>query len=342
MVPQLGGNWQLALGLVFISGVIFFVLSITPAREWLVNAIPMNLKLGIAAGIGLFLALVGFENAGIVADDPTTLVKLGDVSQAQVLLAAAGFMLIAALAAQRIPGAIIIGVLAVTFLAVIFGLQQFEGFAAPPPSLEPTLFKMDFTGAFTLVSMGLMLALLLVTILDTAGTLIGVSRQAGLLDKDGKLPRLRQALLADSSGAAIGAALGTSTTTAYIESAAGVEEGGRTGLTAVVVALLFLLSLFLAPLAKTVPLYATAPALIFVAFLMAKSLGALDWHEPTDYIPALIIAILMPLTFSIATGIGLGFIAYVVLKLVTGRYREIDIAVAVIAAAFLVKLILTA
>lgn len=342
MVPELGGNWQLALGLVFLSGVIFFILSITPAREWLVNALPMNLKLGIAAGIGLFLALVGFENAGLVTGDPTTLVKLGDVSQAQVLLAAAGFMLIAGLAAQRIPGAIIIGVLAVTFLAVIFRLQHFEGFAAAPPSLEPTLFKMNLSGALTLTSMAMMLALLLVTILDTAGSLIGVSRQAGLLDETGKLPRLRQALLADSSGAALGAVLGTSTTTAYIESAAGVEEGGRTGLTAIVVGVLFLLSLFLAPLAKTVPLYATAPALIFVAFLMAKNLGAIDWHDPTDYIPALMIAVLMPLTYSIATGIGLGFIAYVVLKLVTGRYREIDVAVAVIAAAFLLKLIITA
>jgi AGZA family xanthine/uracil permease-like MFS transporter len=342
MVPELGGNWQLALGLVFLSGVIFFILSITRAREWLVNAIPMNLKLGIAAGIGLFLALVGFENAGMITADPSTLVKLGNMGQAQVLLAGAGFMLIAGLAAQRIPGAIIIGVLAVTALAVVFGLQHFEGFAAPPPSLEPTLFKMTLSGALTLASMAMMLALLLVTILDTAGTLIGVSRQAGLLDEEGNLPRLRQALLADSSATVIGAVLGTSTTTGYIESAAGVEEGGRTRLTAIVVAVLFLLSLFLAPLAKTVPLYATAPALVFVAFLMAKSLGAIEWHDPTEYIPALMIALLMPLTFSIATGIGLGFIAYVVLKLVTGRYREIDVAVGVIAAAFLLKLIFTA
>ena len=342
MVPELGGNWQLALGLVFLSGVIFFILSITPAREWLVNAIPMNLKLGIAAGIGLFLALVGFQNAGIITADPSTLMKLGDMGQAQVLLAGAGFMLIAGLATQRIPGAIIIGVLAVTVLAVLIGLQSLEGFAAPPPSLELTLFKMDLAGAFTLASMAMMLALLLVTVLDTAGTLIGVSRQAGLLDQDGKLPRLRQALLADSSATMIGAVLGTSTTTAYIESAAGVEEGGRTGLTAIVVGVLFLLSLFLAPLAKTVPLYATAPALVFVAFLMAKSLGAIEWHDPTEYIPALMIAVLMPLTYSIATGIGLGFIAYVVLKLVAGRYREIDAAVAVIAAAFLLKLAFTA
>ena len=184
-----------------------------------------------------------------------------------------------------------------------------------------------------------MLTLLLVTILDTAGTLIGVARQAGLLDEEGRLPRLRQALLADSGAAALGAALGTSTTTAYIESAAGVEEGGRTGLTAVAVAVLFLLALFLAPLAQTVPPYATAPAILFVACLMAASLGAIHWEDPTEYIPALIIALMMPLSFSIATGIGLGFIAYVALKLITGRFRDINAAVAVIAAAFLLKLI---
>jgi AGZA family xanthine/uracil permease-like MFS transporter len=339
MVPELGGNWQLALGLVFLSGVLFFIISVTPAREWLINAIPMNLKLGIAAGIGLFLALVGLENAGIVTADPSTLVKLGDLTHAQALLAAAAFLVIAGLAVQKIPGAIIVGVLAVTLVAVAPGLQPFEGLAAAPPSLKPTLLQMDLAGAFKLGFVAIVLALLLVTMLDTAGTLIGVARQAGLLDKDGRLPRLRQALLADSTATMIGAALGTSTTTAYIESAAGVEEGGRTGLTAIVVGVLFLLSLFLAPLAKTVPLYATAPALIFVACLMASSLGAIDWHEPTDYIPALIIALMMPLTYSIATGIGLGFIAYVALKLLAGRFREINVAVGVIAGAFLLKLI---
>jgi AGZA family xanthine/uracil permease-like MFS transporter len=200
---------------------------------------------------------------------------------------------------------------------------------------------MDLAGAFKLGLVTIVLVLLLVTILDTAGTLIGVARQAGFLDKEGRLPRLRQALLADSGAAALGAALGTSTTTAYIESAAGVEEGGRTGLTTVVVAALFLLALFLAPLARTVPLYATAPALIFVACLMASSLGAIRWDDATDYIPALIIALLMPLTYSIATGIGLGFIAYVALKALAGRLSEINAAVAVIAAAFLLKLIFT-
>jgi AGZA family xanthine/uracil permease-like MFS transporter len=339
MVPELGGNWQLALAIVFVTGVLFFALSLSPLRAWLIDAIPMSLKLGIAAGIGFFLALIGLENAGIVADQPVTLVTLGDLSKPQALLAAAGFLVIVGLAVRKVPGAIIIGVLAVTIVAAAIGLEPWHGIAAPPPSLEPTFLKLDFTGIATLASVVIVLTLLLVTILDTAGTLIGVARQAGLLDEEGKLPRLRQALLADSGSAMLGALFGTSTNTAYIESAAGVEEGGRTGLTALVVAVLFLLSLFLAPLAESVPGYATAPALFFVACLMAASLGALRFDDATDYIPALIIALLMPLTYSIATGIGLGFIAYVVLKALSGRFREINAAVAVIAAAFLLKLI---
>ena len=230
MVPELGGNWQLALGIVFLSGALFLLISLTPLREWLINAIPLNLKLGIAAGIGLFLALIGLQNAGLVAADATTLVKLGDLTEAKALLAIAGFLAIAGLAARKVPGAIIFGVIAVTLAAVWLGLEPWHGLAAMPPSLAPTFLKMDVAGAFQLGLLTMVLTLLLVMLLDTAGTLIGVARQAGLLDKDGRLPRLRQALLADSGGAMLGAALGTSTTTAYIESAAGVEEGGRTGL----------------------------------------------------------------------------------------------------------------
>jgi AGZA family xanthine/uracil permease-like MFS transporter len=237
-----------------------------------------------------------------------------------------------------VPGAIIFGVI-LTLAAVWLGLEPWHGLAAVPPSLAPTFLQMDLAGAFQLGFLTITLTLLLVTLLDTAGTLIGVARQAHLLDEDGRLPRLRQALLADSGAAMLGAALGTSTTTAYIESAAGVEEGGRTGLTALVVAVLFVASLFLAPLAQTVPTYATAPALLFVACLMATSFGAIHWDEPTEYIPALTIALMIPLSYSIATGIGLGFIAYVALKLLSGRVRDINAASAVIGAAFLLKLI---
>ena len=323
----------------FLSGLLFFALSLSPLRAWLIDAIPMNLKLGIAAGIGLFLALIGLQNAGIVADDPVTLVTLGNLSKPQALLAAAGFLLIAGLASRKVPGAIIIGVLAVTLIAVGLGLEPWHGVAASPPSLAPTFLKLDLGNAFQLGLVIIVLTLLLVTVLDTAGSLIGVARQAGLLDEQGRLPRLRQALLADSGAAMLGAALGTSTTTVYIESAAGVEEGGRTGLTALAVAGLLLLSLFLAPLAETVPAYATAPALLFVACLMAASLGAIKWGDATEYIPALIIALMMPLSYSIATGIGLGFIAYVALKALAGRVKEINLAAAVIASAFLLKLI---
>jgi adenine/guanine/hypoxanthine permease len=339
MVPELGGNWQLALGVVFVSGLLFLAMSLTPIRAWLVDSIPMNLKIGIAAGIGLFLALIALQNAGIVAHDPLTLVTLGDLSKPQSLLAAGGFLVIAALAVRKVPGAIIIGVLAVTVMAVLSGLEPWHGVASMPPSLAPTLLAMDLSGIFQFATMAMVLALLLVMILDAAGTLIGVARQAGFLDEDGRLPRLRQALLADSGAASLGAVLGTSTTTAYIESAAGVEEGGRTGLTAVVVAGLFLLALFLSPLADTVPVYATAPAILFVACLMAASFGAIHWEDATEYIPALIIALMMPLAYSIATGIGLGFIAYVILKALTGRFRDINAAVAVIAFAFLLKLV---
>jgi len=339
VVPELGGNWQLALGCVFVSGILFFALSLSPLRAWLIDAIPMNLKLGIAAGIGLFLALIGLQNAGIIADDPVTLVTLGDLGKPQAWLAVAGFFLIAALSVRNVTGAIIIGVLSVTAAAVLAGLDPWHGFAAPPPSLAPTFLKMDVAGVFQLGLVIIVLTLLLVMILDTAGTIIGVAHQAGFLDAEGRLPRIRQAFLADSSGAMIGAALGTSTNTAYIESTAGVKEGGRTGLTAVFVAALFVLALFFAPLAHTVPVYATAPALLFVACLMATSLGAIQWEDATDYIPALTIAFLMPLTYSIATGIGLGFIVYVTLKALTGRVSEINAAVTIIAMAFLLKLI---
>ena len=274
-----------------------------------------------------------------MAADPATLVPLGDLAKPEAWLATAGFLIIAGLAVRKIPGAIIFGVLAVTVAAVALGLEPWHGLAAPPPSLAPTFLKMDIAGVFQVGLVTIVLTLLLVTILDTAGTLIGVARQAGFLDQEGRLPRARQAFLADSGGAMLGAALGTSTATAYIESAAGVEEGGRTGLTAVFVAGFFLLALFLAPLAQTVPLYATAPALLFVAFLMAASLGALRFDDATDYIPALIIVLMMPLSYSIATSIGLGFIAYVAVKAMAGRLKEVNAAVAIIAAAFLLKLI---
>ncbi len=337
VVPQFGGDWRTALGCVFLSGILFFLISISPSREWLINSIPRSQKSAIAAGIGFFLALIGLKNAGIVVSDADTLVTLGRF-EAAALLAAGGFVVLVGLAARKVKGAIIISVLSVTAVAIGLGLQPFTGVAAMPPSLAPTFLQMNLTTAIHAGFVTIVLVFLLVDLLDTAGTLVSVAARANMLDADGKLPRLRKAMVADSAACMIGAALGTSTTTSYIESAAGVDAGGRTGLTAVTVAVLFLGSLFLAPLAHAVPVYATAPALVFIACLMARGLTEMDWDDLTESVPAVVTALAIPLTFSIASGIGLGFLAYVAIKVLAGRPREASGAVAIIAAAFLVKL----
>jgi AGZA family xanthine/uracil permease-like MFS transporter len=337
LVKGMGLTWQVALGAVFISGVLALLLSISPVREWLFNAIPKTLKMAIAAGIGLFLAIIALKNAGIVVDHPATLVTLGDVRQAPAALACFGFILMLALDARRVPGAIIIAILATTAAGVVLGITPAQGIVSAPPSLAPTFLQLDILGALQMGLISVIIALLFVDLFDTAGTLVGVAHRAGLLTEDGKLPRLRKALIADSTATMIGSLLGTSNTTSYIESAAGVKVGGRTGLTAVTVAVLFLLALFFAPLAGTVPAYATAPALLFVACIMTRALAEVDWEDPTEYAPAVVTAISMPLTFSIATGIAFGFITYAGAKLVAGRVREISMAVAVLAVLFLVR-----
>ena len=334
VVPAAGGSWQIALGCVLVAGIAFLLLSITPFREWLINAIPRELKYGIAAGIGLFLAMIGLQSAGVVSDHPATLVTLGDLGQVTTLLAFAGFIIIVALHTLRVPGAILIGILGVTGLAVVFGLVQPTGVFAPPPSILPTLFSADVSGALSLTFVTLIFTFLLVDLLDTSGTLIAVGDQGGLTDERGQLANLPPALLADSGATVVGALLGTSTTTSYIESATGIQAGGRTGLTALVVAVLFLVALFFAPLAQAVPAYATAPALLFVALLMMGALAKLEWGDPVTSISAAITALLMPLTFSIATGIGVGFVVYTVLTLLTGRIRSFSPAVALIAVLF--------
>jgi AGZA family xanthine/uracil permease-like MFS transporter len=337
LVKTMGLSWQVALGAVFISGVLALLLSVSPVREWLFNAIPKTLKIAISAGIGLFLGIIALENAGIVVAHPATLVTIGDVAKAPVVLAAFGFILMVALDARRVPGSVIIAILVTTALGVIFGVSPAGGVVAMPPSLAPTFLQLDILGAIYAGLITIIIVLLFVDLFDTAGTLIGVAHRAGLLAPDGTLPRLRKALIADSSATMIGALLGTSNTTSYIESAAGVKAGGRTGLTAVTVAVLFLLALFLAPLAGTVPKYATAPALLFVACLMTRGLMEIDWEDPTEYAPAVVTALSMPLTFSIATGIAFGFITYAGIKLIAGRYREVSVAVAVLAILFLAR-----
>ena len=332
VVKGMGVPWQVALGAVFCSGVLFLIVSVLHVREWLINAIPLSLKLGIGAGIGLFLGLIGLHEMGLVVADPATLVALGPVDKPAVLLACLGFLLIAGLAARGVTAAILIGILVTAALGIPFGLTTFHGVVSTPPSLAPTFLQLDIAGALKLGVPVVVLTFFLVDVLDNAGTLIATTHRAGLMRPDGTVPRLREALLADSGGAIMGALLGTSTTTSYIESAAGIQAGGRTGLTAVVVALLFLLTLFFAPIATAIPGYATAPALVFVACLMTAALQHLRWEDPSEYVPAVVVTIGIPFTFSIATGIGLGFIVYVVVKLMAGRPREIAGAVWVIAA----------
>lgn len=329
--------WRVALGAVFLSGVLFLIVSLLRLREWLINAIPLSLKLGIGAGIGFLLALIGLEHMGVVAASPATFVTLGALGHPKTLLACAGFLLMVALAARGLSAAVLIGILATAAAGIPLGLTIFNGVVSLPPSLAPTFLQMDIPGALGLGVVSIVLTFFLIDILDNAGTLIAVSHRAGLMRPDGTVPRLEQVLTADSGGAILGSTLGTSTVTSYIESAAGIQAGGRTGLTAVVTGVLFLVTLFFAPLALALPDFATAPALVFVACLLARALRDLNWDDLTDYLPAVVTALAMPFTFSIAAGIGLGFIVHAVVKALAGRWREVSGAVWLIAAASAVK-----
>ncbi len=337
IVLGMGHTWEAALGAVLISGIIFIVLSVLPIREWLINSIPRNLKLGMCAGIGLFLAFIAMKNAGVIVSNPATFVALGDLTSFAPAAALLGFFLITALMSRGVGGAVIIGMLALSAVGWVSGQASFNGVVSAPPSIAPVFLELDLVAAFDVAMISVVFTLLLVDIFDTAGTLVGVATRGKLIGPDGKLPRLRGALLADSGATAAGAVLGTSSTTSYIESAAGVESGGRTGLTAVVIAALFVLCLLFAPLAQSIPPYASAAALLFVAASMARSLVDLAWDDLTESAPAVLTAIAMPLSFSIADGIGIGFISYAVIKLMVGRPRECPPAVALVAVVFLLK-----
>lgn len=334
VVLGMGYTWEAALGAVFFSGLTFFLLSIFKIREWIINAIPMTLRLGIAAGIGLFLAMIALKNAGIVVANPATFVSLGDLSQPPAIYALLGFFVITALSYLRVTGAVMIGILGITVMAIVLGHNEYGGLMSMPPSIAPTFMAMDLMGALDVAMLSVIFAFLFVDLFDTSGTLVGVAHRGKLLDKDGKLPRIGRAMMADSTASMAGAALGTSTTTSYIESTAGIASGGRTGLTAVVVGGLFLISLFFAPLAGSIPAYATAGALLYVAVLMAGSLAHANWEDPTDAAPVLIAALAMPLTFSIAEGIALGFISYVAIKTLSGRFSDLNPAVIILALLF--------
>jgi AGZA family xanthine/uracil permease-like MFS transporter len=329
-------TWQQALAAVFCSGVLFFLISVFRIREYVINSIPQNLKLAVSAGVGLFLGIIALETSGIVVGHPVTLVTLGDLTKPAAALAILGFVIIVALNYRNIIGGTLIGILVVTLIGIPLGLAKFTGIVSMPPSIAPTLLQLDFSRTFELSFIIVVFSILFVDVFDNAGTLIGVTHRSGLM-VDGKLPRMKEALIADSFAAMFGALIGTSTTTSYIESAAGVAAGGRTGLTAVIVAALFLVALFFSPLAGMIPAYASAAALLYVACLMARGLAEISWEDVTEYAPAVVTAITMPLTYSIATGIGLGFITYAVIKIISGKMTDAAPAVLVLAVLFAIK-----
>lgn len=337
VVGGMGYSWQVALGCVFLSGILFLVISVLPVREWVVDAIPKSLKMAIAAGIGFFLALIALKNAGIVVGNEATLVAHGKLVSWPVLMATLGFALIVALEYRRVLGGVILSILIVTALSIVAGEQKFGGVFDIPPAVGPVLLQMDLAGAAKAGLVVVVFAFLFVDLFDNTGTLIALAHRGGFMQADGKVPRLKRILIADSAAAMIGAAVGTSTTTSYIESASGINAGGRTGLTAATVGLLFLLALFVAPLAGSIPPYATAPALLYVACLMARGLVEIAWDDITEAAPAVITALAMPFTFSIADGIAFGFISFVGIKLAAGRIGDIHPAVGTLAVLFVIK-----
>ena len=333
VVLGMGHAWQVALGAVFCSGILFIVLSATRFRQWVIEAVPKSLRLGVGAGIGFFLALIGLKNAGIVVDHPVTLVTVGDPTGSTVALACLGFIVMIVLDARRVPGAIVIGIIGITLIGLITGDATWGGGDWLPPSLEPTFLALDIASVFEVGLIIVVLTFLFVDFFDTAGTLTSVANMSGKVREDGTVDGIGRAVFSDSIATTAGSLLGTSSTTSYIESGAGVKEGGRTGLTALTCAALFLLCLFLAPLAKTIPAWATAPALVFVATFFARNLKDIDWRDVSDYGPAILAAVVMPFTFSIAYGIAVGFTVFVVVKALTGKIRDVHPAVWAIAAA---------
>ena len=341
VVGTLGYTWQQALGAVFISGIIFLLLSLSGIRRWLISGIPQSMRSAIAAGIGMFLALIALKNSGIVVANPATFISLGDLTASGPLLTIAGFFIIAALDALRVPGAILVGILVVTLASILVGASSFAGIVSAPPSVAPTFMQLDVAGALGTGIVHVVLVMVLVEVFDATGTLIGVAKRAGLLIQGPTHHNtgLSRALMADSTAIVAGSMLGTSSTTAYVESAAGVQAGGRTGLTALTVAALFLLATFLAPLAGSVPATATAPALVYVATLMLREFAEITWDDVTEAAPAVLTAIAMPFTYSIANGLAFGFVTYAGLKLLTGRAREVHAATWIVAALFVMRFV---
>lgn len=339
VVGEMGYSWEVALGAVFLAGILFVIMSVTPLRKWMLESIPLNLRIAMGSGVGLFIGFIGLKSGGIIIANEATFVSLGNFLQIETFLSAAGFLLIAVLASRNITGAILIGVLSVTCLGLILNNIQFQGLVSYPPSLAPIFLKLDILGALDVAMVSVIISFLFVNLFDTAGTLLGVANRAKLSDENGTIKNFDKALKADSGSSVAGAFFGCSPVTSYVESSAGVEAGGRTGLTAIFVGALFLVAIFFSPLAAIVPAYATAGALIYVAILMLSGMEKLDWSDFTELLPALIMIIMIPLTFSIANGIALGFISYVVMKIFTGNIKNISSGAWFLALIFMAKFI---
>ncbi|MDC7239730.1 MAG: NCS2 family permease [Spirochaetales bacterium] len=319
----MGYSWQFALTAVFLEGIIFLVLTFLNVREAIINCIPVNIKKAISAGIGLFIAFIGLQNAKIIIGDSATLLGLGSISTPDFLLAIIGLIITAVLLAYKVKGALLIGIIASTIIGFPLGLTSAPSGSWAPPSLAPIFFKFDFSQIFTVDMFIVLFTFLLVDMFDTVGTLIGVSAKAGILTKEGKVPHAKEALLADAVGTTVGAMLGTSTVTTYVESAAGVEEGGKTGLTALTAAILFLAALFVSPLFLMIPSAATAPALILVGLFMISPVTEINWSDMTEALPAFLTMFMMPMTYSISEGIVFGIISYVLLKVLSGKAKDV-------------------
>ena len=339
VVLGMGKSSLVALGAVFISGFLFVLISAFKLREWIINAIPYTLKQGIVAGIGAFLAFIALKSSGIIVASPATFVTMGKLTDFGPAMAILSFFLIVVFVQRKVPAAVMLSILIVTVISLLAGETHYSGIVSMPPSIAPTFMQLDIAGALDVSMVSVIFAFLFVVLFDTSGTLIGVTKKAGLMSTDGQIPNLGKALFADSTAAVAGSVLGTSSVTSYVESTAGVAAGGRTGLTAIVVGVLFLLALFFAPLAGMIPAYATAGAIFYVAVLMLFTLREIDWDDLTEASPVAVVLLLTPLTFSIADGIALGFITYTIAKLVSGRYKKVSPAVWVLTVILLAKLI---
>ncbi len=340
VVSKLGYSWQIGMGAIFWGSVGLFLLTVFQVRYWLMSSIPLGLRVGIGAGIGLFIALIGFKNMGLVVPNEATLVTLGELHDPKVLMGILGFFIIVVLAAKGIHSGVLISIVVITLLALIFDPNvKFSGFISTPPNLDAVVGKVDIAGALDTALLGIIFSFMLVNLFDSSGTLLAVTDKAGITDEKGRFPKMKQALYVDSVSAMAGSYMGTSAISTYIESGSGVSVGGRTGLTAVVVGILFLLTIFFSPLAGLVPAYATAGALVFVGILMASSLIEVKWDDLTEATPAFITAAMMPFTYSITEGIAFGFISYCIMKVGTGRWQEVNAPVWVVSALFLIKFI---